>query len=134
MPTLVDGLGRLKRRSDFLRIARKGRRFAAPGLVLQVARRPGAGGETSETAVRIGFTVSKKVGNAVARNRAKRRLRAAAARVMPYDAKAGRDYVLIGRRDTLRRPYPELLSDLREALRRTGSLAASNGDGEVARP
>ena len=127
------GLVRLKSRADFLRVARAGRRYAAPGLVLQAAdkrvdgsdvkERQSGVGERSEAAVGIGFTVSKKVGNAVARNRAKRRLRAAVAEVMPSHALANRDYVLIGRKATLRRPYAKLLADLTEALRRTDSLA-----------
>ncbi len=71
----------------------------------------------------IGFTASKKVGNAVARNRAKRRLRAVVAEVIPGYAVGGRDYVLIGRKATLRRPYADLLADLKQALRRTDSLA-----------
>jgi ribonuclease P protein component len=127
------GLVRLKRRADFLRVAKSRRRFAAPGLVLQVAgrqtarpgltRRQSGVDEGSETAVGIGFTASKKVGNAVARNRAKRRLRAVVAELMPGHAVGGRDYVLIGRKATLRRPYADLLADLKQALRRTNSLA-----------
>ena len=124
------GLVRLKRRADFLRVARAGRRFVAPGLVLQVADRqaghPAGAGEGSEAVVGIGFTASKKVGNAVARNRAKRRLRAAVAAVMPSHAAANHDYVLIGRRATLQRPHGELLADLRRALRRTNCLAQNN--------
>ena len=70
-----------------------------------------------ETA-RIGYTVSKRVGKAVARNRAKRRLRAAAADVMPATAQPGTDYVLIGRQATLERPYRALKQDLESALKR----------------
>jgi ribonuclease P protein component len=71
---------------------------------------------------RIGFTVSKKVGNAVERNRAKRRLRAAAAQILPDLAAPGLDYVLIGRRETLARPYSLLLKDLETALKRLRAL------------
>ncbi len=76
----------------------------------------------------IGFTASKKVGNAVARNRAKRRLRAAVSAVMPKYAAGGHDYVLIGRKATLQRPYADLLTDLMRALRRTNSLTPSHVD------
>ncbi|MDP6873489.1 MAG: ribonuclease P protein component [Alphaproteobacteria bacterium] len=126
------GLVRLKRRADFLRVARTGRRFAAPGLVLQVAERKSAGrtgpnaggiGGGVEATLGIGFTASKRVGNAVARNRAKRRLRAVGAEVMPRHAAAGHDYVLIGRQATLRRPFADLRADLMQALQRTRSLA-----------
>lgn len=72
--------------------------------------------------MRLGFTCSKKVGNAVARNRARRRLKAAAACLMPESAAAGYDYVLIGRAETVDRPYPLLLQDLRLALKRVGAL------------
>ncbi|MDA1099393.1 MAG: ribonuclease P protein component [Proteobacteria bacterium] len=131
-------LVRLKRRADFLRVAKSRLHFATPGLVLQVAdRQAGCNGitgphssadEGSEVAVGIGFTASKKVGNAVARNRAKRRLRAAVAEVMPGHAAAGRDYVLIGRKATLQRPYADLLTDLMRALRRTSSLAPNSAE------
>jgi ribonuclease P protein component len=75
----------------------------------------------------IGFTASKKVGNAVARNRAKRRLRAAVDAVMPRHAAANRDYVLIGRQATLHRPFADLQRDLFKALDRTKSLADGGG-------
>jgi ribonuclease P protein component len=109
-------LGRLKRRAEFLRIAAQGRKFSTPGLVLQAAM---AGAPEP----RVGFTCSRKVGGAVERNRARRRLRAAAAQVMG-EAAPGRDYVLIGRAATLRRPYALLLQDLRLALDRVGALRA----------
>ncbi len=68
--------------------------------------------------VRVGFTVSRKVGNATQRNRARRRLRAVAAQVLPELGRPGYDYVLIGRAQTLERPYAELVEDLRTALAR----------------
>ena len=106
-------LTRLKRRSDFLRTAAARHKAALPGLVLQVANQL-----DEASSPRIGFTASRKVGNAVLRNRARRRLRAAAASLMPAHAKPGRDYVLIARSETAARPWPELLADLETALKR----------------
>ncbi|HZD26474.1 MAG TPA: ribonuclease P protein component [Alphaproteobacteria bacterium] len=122
-------LRRLKRRADFLWVARTRRRCAMPGLVLQVRRHTdadpgevaGAGSKEAAAAVRVGFTVSRKVGNAVQRNRARRRLRAAADAVLPVAARPGHTYVLIGRKGTLTRPWTRLLADLDEALRRCGA-------------
>jgi len=113
-------LDRLKKRADFLRVAALRRKWAAPGLILQAA--PATGPQADS--VRVGFTVSKKVGNAVARNRAKRRLRAAVDAVFPGQAALGLDYVVIGRRETIDRPYSLLLQDLRAALKRVGGVRA----------
>ena len=108
-----DGLSTLLRRADFLKAA-SARRWSAPSMVVQARRRKP---EEGEEGARIGYTCSKKVGNAVARNRAKRRLRAAAAEALPGRARAGWDYVLIGRRaDTADRPFPQLVADLALAL------------------
>ena len=109
---------RLLKRSDFLRVAAARRKWAAPGLIVQVAPSDQADGAP----LRIGFTTSKKVGGAVDRNRARRRLRAAAAEIFPVLAADGFDYVVIGRRETLARPYSLLLQDLRTALKRVGAL------------
>ncbi|MEW6089331.1 ribonuclease P protein component [Parvibaculum sp.] len=100
---------RLRKRKDFLAAAR-GRKRAERGLVLQANFR------NDENPPRVGFTVTRKVGCAVERNRAKRRLRAAASEVLSLLAKDGYDYVLIGRQDTLTRRWPDLLGDLRIAL------------------
>jgi len=115
-------IGRLKRRREFLRVARGRRKWAAPGLVLQA--REGAGNDAE---VRVGFTASRKVGNAVARNRAKRRLRAAVGEVMMTDAAPGFDYVVIARAATLKRRYADLLADLKTALRRVGAPRPNGG-------
>jgi len=105
---------RMKCRADFLR-AQKGIRKVAGGLLLEVCPAPPSSAKEGE--YRVGFTASKKVGNAVARNRAKRRLRAAAAAVLPVSAVECTDYVLIARVQTLTRPYARLLEDLAGALK-----------------
>ena len=86
--------------------------------------------------MRVGITVSRKVGNAVARNRARRRLRALAAETLPQHAKAGHDYVLIGRKGTLARPYDRLRDDLATALAKLGlrQLSPAAAGGEEAAP
>lgn len=104
---------RLKRRREFVRASNRGRKAAVPGLVLQAVEREGGEGD-----LRCGFTVSKRVGNAVRRNRARRRLRAIAAEIMPLRAMPGFDYVLIGRGTTPDRPYDALRRDLVAALKR----------------
>ena len=109
----------LKRRHDFLRVRAAARRWAAPGLVLQAAPMPEADAE--EELVRVGYTASRRVGNAVRRNRAKRRLRAAVAHVMPASAQCGCDYVVIARAATLTRPFDALVGDLAAALARVGA-------------
>jgi len=93
-----------------------------PGLVLQVGRGDARiGAADPAAAIRVGFTASRKVGNAVARNRVRRRLRAAAEEILPVHARPGRDYVIIGRAATLRRPFHALLGDLENALKRVGA-------------
>jgi ribonuclease P protein component len=108
---------RLKRRAEFLRAAQKGRKAAMPGLVLQVLQR-------DDTApARLGFTVTKKVGNAVVRNRVKRRLREAARLLLRTTPIIGADLVLIGRDTTAARPFLLLLDDLKRALEKAGAKA-----------
>jgi ribonuclease P protein component len=110
-------LPRLTRRGEFVAAARTGRKAARPGLVLQALPKPGG-------ALRCGFTATKKIGNAVARNRAKRRLREAARLTLAEPAVAGAlagwDLVLIARDGTAARPWDKLLGDLRGALRQAG--------------
>lgn len=106
---------RLKLRIEFLRVAAARRKWVTPGLILQSASRA-ATDATELQPFRIGYTASRKVGGAVRRNRARRRLRAAVAEVMPSRAMRGCDYVLIARRETPDRPYSDLISDLETAF------------------
>lgn len=71
--------------------------------------------------MRVGFTVSKKVGNAVERNRVRRRLRAAADKVLPAAGQPGRDYVVIGRKAALSRGFEDLVQDLKTAVTKAGA-------------
>ena len=108
-PTRIETL---KKRAGFLACARAGRAHM-PGMVVQ-GRQRGAG---EAEGVQVGFTCSKKVGNAVARNRAKRRLREAARAVLPRLGRDGWDYVLIGRAGvTASRSFADLVGDLETAL------------------
>ena len=103
----------LKNREDFLACARA-RRRGTSGMMVQARKRDETGSNT-----RVGFTCSKKVGNAVARNRAKRRLREVARLVLPTYGRPGWDYVLIGRSGTTAaRPFAALQEDLVQALER----------------
>jgi len=103
----------LKNREDFLACARAGKR-GTRSMMVQARKR-----DEAESSTRVGFTCSKKVGNAVARNRAKRRLREVARLVLPTHGRPGWDYVLIGRSGaTAERPFAALQDDLVQALER----------------
>lgn len=116
MPPAVAVLQGLAKRADFLRAA-QARRQGTPGFLLQ-ARQRRAGEPVPADAIRVGFTCSKKVGNAVARNRARRRLREIARLVLPADGHGGWDYVLVGRPEvTASRDFAALRADLARALR-----------------
>ena len=108
---------RLTRRAEFLRVAAKGRRAPVHGLVLQALPR-----EDSAPA-RLGFTVTKKVGNAVVRNRTRRRLKEAARLHLRDHPLTGVDLVLIGRDATRGRRFADLVEDLRRALAKVGAAA-----------
>jgi ribonuclease P protein component len=117
--------GRLRKRSEFLAVAAANRRWTTPGLVLQALRRPGPD-PIDEAApapgLRVGFTATKKIGNAVARNRARRRLRAAVHEVLKDAQPRAADIVVVARQGTIGRPFAELKDDLAAALRRMGVL------------
>ena len=106
----------LRNRPDFLKAA-QARRAGTTGFLLQARRRQPD--ELAEAPVRIGYTCSKKIGNAVTRNRAKRRLRALVRAVMPGLAQPGWDYVLVGRpQETVSRDFKDLQDDLANAMAR----------------
>jgi ribonuclease P protein component len=87
-----------------------------PGFVLLVRSR-----DDGDPAMRVGFTVTKKVGNAVVRNRMKRRLRALAREVLPENGIAGADHVLIGRASGIERDYASLTAELKRALKKVAA-------------
>ena len=109
---------RLKRRADF-RAASSASRISAGGFVLQARSRGDARG------VRVGFTVSKQVGNAVERNRVRRRLREIVRLSTDAAMHDGHDYVLIGRRTALTCPFGDMTRELDGALRRVATGAGN---------
>jgi ribonuclease P protein component len=104
----------LKKRADFLRAARGIRRVEG-AITLETCPTPET--EALPGRLRVGFTASKKIGNAVIRNRAKRRLRAAARELLPLLGRPGHDYVLVARGTCAARPFQALLSDITSALK-----------------
>ncbi len=106
--------GRLTRRAEFLRAAAKGCKAPMPGLVLQAVPRD------DQEPARLGFTVTRKIGNAVIRNRTRRRLKEAARLVLAEHPVAGVDLVLVGRAATRGRDFSALQDDLRRALAKAG--------------
>lgn len=111
----MAAVARLKRRPEFLAVAASRRKWVMPGLILQAASRPEV--STLPSAPRIGFTASRKVGIAVERNRARRRLKAVAEKVVPRCGQPGFDYVAIARQGTLTRPFADLVADFEAALK-----------------
>lgn len=121
-PPAVVVLQVLSKRADFLRAA-QARRQGTPGFLLQArARRDDESAMAG--AIRVGFTCSKKLGNAVARNRAKRRLREIARMVLPVSGFVGWDYVLVGRPEvTETRDFAAMRAELIRALKQIHGAA-----------
>ena len=99
----------LKKRSEFL-FVREGRYQARGGIVIQARENP------DSRLIRVGFTATKKIGNAVIRNRAKRRMRNVALETLPKLGQKGTDYVFIARNSTIVTPYDALVGDAQKAL------------------
>ena len=121
-----ERLGRLTKRAEFQRVSR-GRRLSVETFTLQSRRREVTGLEAGAGA-RVGLTVTKSIGGAVVRNRVRRRLKEALRAAAPLEAEGDHDYVLMARREALRRGFAALVDDVRHAFRaaRRGG-AASRG-------
>ncbi|MBH67549.1 MAG: ribonuclease P protein component [Rhodospirillaceae bacterium] len=111
--TIKNRLGRIVKRADYRRIKRTGAVAVMPGLVLQAAF---GNNKESSLGKRIGYTVSRKVGKAVIRNKARRRLKSVASDVLTKDGVKSLDYVVIGRAGTITRTYDQLVRDMQMAI------------------
>ena len=116
-------IGRLKKRSDFLAV-RNGERRKGPYFVLEVLDRGCA-----DATPRIGYTVTKRQGNAVERNRIRRRLREAVRLKAGFDMKPGHDYVVVARRDALHAPFADLSESLARRIGRPAAPKRGRQDG-----
>ncbi|GHF12403.1 hypothetical protein GCM10017044_02940 [Kordiimonas sediminis] len=119
-------LARIKERPDYLAVAKTGRKWVTPAFILQT--KPAKASETGKAGggdkpPRVGFTASKKVGNAVVRSKVRRRLKEAARRSFPETAAQGWDYVLIGRQAAFDYNFEKLVADMRWALAKLSSSA-----------
>jgi ribonuclease P protein component len=111
----------IKKRADFLLAAGSGFKFVRPSIIVQSRKRA----DTPE--IRAGFVASKKLGNAIIRNRAKRRMRAAVSKLLPELGIEGCDYVFIGREKVYKGTFGELLSDMERSLKHLGDqMSAKN--------
>ncbi len=106
----MRGYSVITKRSDFL-AANRGKRYATPGFVLLVKDR-----QDESPDIRLGITITKKVGNAVIRNRMRRRFRALAQEMLAQNGKAGADHILIGRDSGIERDFAALRADMVKAL------------------
>lgn len=115
MTNEIEKLGRLRKRAEFLFVAErgdaKGRYAARPGIVVQMRKNP-----ERDDGINVGFTATKRTGNAVVRNRCKRRLRECARIHLPRLGRAGHDYVFIARAETASMEWSQLLEHTEKAL------------------
>lgn len=116
----------LKKRREFLRL-RGGARWAGPAFVLET--KPAPADDPDQQYPRFGFTVTKAMGNAVVRNRIRRRLKAAVREVAPAIAKPGTHYVLVARAAAALRPFSDLKKDLEHAFQRVHHPASQKRRG-----
>ncbi len=120
-------MDRLRQRADFV-AASAGPRTASPAFVVQSRAR------NDDGPVRIGFTVTKKVGTAPERNRVRRRLRELVKRLDVISVRPHHDYVIVGRRAALDRGFETMFDDLRSALSRLERQTSKSGDAKAVKP
>ncbi len=113
----MNDIETLKKRSEFLAL-RSGKRFHAKAFILQSQK------QMTTDRVRVGYTVTTKTGNAVVRNRIKRRLREAVRTSFPCHAKSGHDYVLIGKAPAIEQKFDRIVNDLNTALDHVHKMGA----------
>lgn len=105
----------IRKRPDFL-AANRGKRFVTPGFILLAHKRRAEHPVPPDT-IRYGITVTKKIGNAVTRNRMKRRFRALLAEMLPQYGITGADHIMIGRKENKERDFSAMKADLEKALK-----------------
>ena len=122
---------RLRKRNDYVKVAR-GARTPRRGFLLQSLRRPDGAEDEAGADARFGFTVTKKMGNAVVRNRIRRRLKEAVRLAGAKAADSGRDFVLVGRRPALDMPFADLVAEVVGAVRAATSRKTEPRGGKEA--
>ena len=128
----TEKLARIKKRPEYLAVAATRRKWVAPAFILQA--KDGKSETDSDSPPKVGFTVSKKVGKAVIRSRARRRLKEAARIVFPEHGSKGWGYVLIGRQAATSYPFEKLCADMRWALAKlTSGADLKSGGGKKRR-
>lgn len=113
--------GRLKKRPEFLSVAKDGKKWVSQTIIVQAL-------PTNRNTVRFGFTATKKIGNAVIRNRAKRRMRAIADKIQQNQILESFDFVFIARHETPTCEWDTLLKDTKWCLKRLETLKNKNGE------